>query len=254
MSFVPITDPWFYAVAIPAVILTGISKSGLGGAVGGLAVPLMSLAIPAPQAVAIMLPLLCIMDLLGLLTFRKRYDARILKLIIPAGIAGIALGALLFGLVNARWINALIGIEAVVFALNFMRQNRKVIDAPPEPVSPVKARFWSAMSGFTSFVSHAGSPPMLQFMLPLKLEPMVFVGTLAWFFASINYSKWIPYSLLGLFDSTNLGTSIALLPAIPVGYVLGITFLRRINAELFRRIAVWGLLLTGLKLSWDAFM
>ena len=111
MSFVPITDPWFYAVAIPAVILTGISKSGLGGAVGGLAVPMMSLAIPAPQAVAIMLPLLCIMDLLGLLTFRKRYDAQILRLIIPAGIAGIALGALLFGLVNARWINALIGIE-----------------------------------------------------------------------------------------------------------------------------------------------
>ena len=130
---------------------------------------------------------------------------------------------------------------------------------PPKPdgpvaISPVKARFWPAMSGFTSFISHAGSPPMLQFMLPLGLEPRMFVGTMNWFFATINYAKWLPYAMLGLIDLKNAGTSAVLLPVIPVGFLLGFFVLRKINIVWFRRIATWGLLTTGLKLCWDAFI
>lgn len=254
MDFSFITEPFFYAVAIPAVLLTGISKAGFGGAVGGLAVPLLSLSVPVPQALAIMLPLLCVMDILGLIAFRRTYDIRILKLAIPAGMVGIGLGALLFRYVEPRWIQALIGVEAVLFALNFMLKKPPPKPEGPVVISPIKARFWPAMSGFTSFISHAGSPPMLQFMLPLGLEPRVFVGTMNWFFACINYTKWIPYALLGLIDLRNAGTSAVLLPLIPVGFLLGYNVLRKINAEWFRRIATFGLLITGLKLCWDAFI
>jgi uncharacterized membrane protein YfcA len=254
MDFSFITDSYFYAVAIPAVLLTGISKAGFGGAVGGLAVPLLSLAVPPTQALAIMLPLLCVMDILGVTAFRRTYDARILRLAIPAGLVGILIGTLLLRVVETRWIQALIGIEAVLFALNFMFRKPPSGPGGSAAVSPAKARFWSAMSGFTSFISHAGSPPMLQFMLPLGLEPKVFVGTMNWFFAVINYAKWIPYAALGLIDLHNAGTSAVLLPLIPIGFLLGYSILRKINAEWFRRIATWGLLLTGLKLCWDAFM
>jgi hypothetical protein len=34
-----IADPLFYAVAVPAVLLTGISKGGFGGVLGGVGVP-----------------------------------------------------------------------------------------------------------------------------------------------------------------------------------------------------------------------
>ena len=53
-----IFDPWFYAVAVPAVLLTGLSKSGFATGFGALATPLIALTLPAPQAAAIMLPLL----------------------------------------------------------------------------------------------------------------------------------------------------------------------------------------------------
>ena len=252
MDFTPIADPFFYAVAVPGVILTGISKAGLGGAVGGLAVPLMALAIDAPSAVAIMLPILCAMDALGLMAFRRHFDAKVLRIAIPAGLAGIALGWLLFRVVDPRWVKLLIGVESVLFALHRFSEGRRLWEGPPGPLSAARGRFWSAMSGFTSFISHAGGPPMLQFVMPLRLAPMVMVGTLAWFFAVINASKWVPYSALGLFDPANLGTSLALLPAVPVGYWLGLRILRSMSPAVFARIATWALLLTGIKLVWDA--
>jgi uncharacterized protein len=36
MNFPIISDPWFYAAAIPAVLLMGMSKSGFGAGFGSL--------------------------------------------------------------------------------------------------------------------------------------------------------------------------------------------------------------------------
>ena len=91
-----ITDPLFYALAIPAILLTGISKSGFGGAMGGLAVPLMSLVIPPDAAAGIMLPILCAMDVIGLWRFAGSFDWPNLRIILPGAIVGIALGTLCF--------------------------------------------------------------------------------------------------------------------------------------------------------------
>ena len=57
-----LTDPWFYVVAVPAVLLVGLSKSGFASGFGSLAVPMIALVIPVPQAAAIMPPLLMVMD------------------------------------------------------------------------------------------------------------------------------------------------------------------------------------------------
>lgn len=248
-----ITDPAFYAAAVPAVILTGISKAGFGGAVGSLSVPLMSLAIAPPQAVAIMLPILMAMDAMGLVAFRGRVDRAILRVAVPAGLAGILVGWLLFRQLDDRWIRGLIGAEAVVFALHKLLEGSAAWTGPQQPVRRGRAMFWSAVSGFTSFVSHAGGPPMMQFMMPLKLHREIFVGTLAWFFAFINFSKIGPYAELGLLDWTNLGTALALMPVVPVGYLIGLRFLKAVQPALFVRIATAALLVTGVKLLWDAF-
>ncbi len=247
------TDPAFYAVAVPAVILAGFSKAGLGGAVGSLSVPLMALAIAPSQALAIMLPILLLMDAMGLVAFRGRFDAAILRIAVPAGLVGIAVGWLLFRHLDERWIRALIGTEAVIFALQKLLEGAAAWSGPPVPLRRGPALFWSALSGFTSFVSHAGGPPIMQLVMPLKLRHEIFVGTLAWFFAAINFSKILPYAQLGLLEPANLGTSLLLIPAVPVGYLLGLRFLKLVSPGVFVRVASVGLLLTGVKLLWDAF-
>lgn len=249
-----IVDPAFYAAAVPAVILAGISKAGLGGAVGGLAVPVMSLAIAPPRAVAILLPILLVMDAMGLFAFRGKIDRAVLRVAIPAGLVGTLLGWWLFRTVDERWIRGLIGAEAVIFALQRLLEGSAAWTGAPRPLRTGRAALWSAISGFTSFVSHAGGPPMMQLMMPLKLHREIFVGTMAWYFAAINFSKIGPYGALGLLDETQLATSLALMPAVPVGYVLGLVLLRKASPALFVRVATVALLATGCKLLWDALV
>jgi hypothetical protein len=243
-----ITDPAFYAAAVPAVLLLGISKSGFGAGFGALAVPLMALAVPVPQAAAILLPVLAIIDGLGLKALWRERDAPLLKLLLPAGLVGSMIGFGLFSLLSARTVAAMVGALTLAFlAIRTVRPPRA--DAPP----PARwlGRVLAAVSGFTSFVAHAGGPPVGFYVLPLKLAPVRFTATMAVYFAAINASKWLPYAWLGLIDGANLGTSLVLAPLAPMGVWIGVRVVRVIPQTLFYRVFNVGLLLTGTKLLWD---
>jgi len=243
-----ITDPGFYAVAVPAVLLMGISKSGFGAGFGALAVPLMAIAIPVPQAAAILLPLLAIMDALGLKALWRERDAELLKLLLPAGLLGTLIGFALFTLLSARTVAALVGAMTLVFlAIRTLWPPRADGAPPPQWWGRVLA----TTSGFTSFVAHAGGPPIGFYVLPLKLPPIRFAATMAVFFAAVNLAKWLPYAWLGLIDLQNMGTSALLAPVAPLGVWLGVRIVKVIPQALFYRLFSLGLLLTGCKLLWD---
>ncbi len=251
MSDLPlITDPFFYAVAIPAVLLLGVSKSGFGAGFGSLAVPMMALAVTVPQAAAILMPVLLVMDLLGMAAFRKDVDRQLLKFLLPWGLSGVLVGALLFRWLDARLVAGIVG----VFTLLFLAQR---LLFPPRPDSPPPPRWLggllTATSGFTSFIAHAGGPPINAYVIPLKLKPVLFTGTMAFFFFFINLSKWVPYAWLGLLDLRNMVTSLALLPFAPIGVWVGVRIAHRINQTLFYRFVYAGMFLTGVKLLWDSW-
>jgi uncharacterized membrane protein YfcA len=245
-----ITDPWFYAVAVPAVLLMGVAKSGFGAGFGALATPLMALAVPVPQAAAIMLPLLAVMDAAGLKAMWREWDVALLRLLLPAGLLGTGVGTLLFG------VFAPATVAGVVGALTLLFLAQRVL-FPPRANAPAPPRWlgfgMGIASGFTSFVAHAGSPPVMVYVLPLKLEPLRFAATMTVFFTAVNLSKWIPYAWLGLIDTRNLLTSLALLPLAPLGVWAGVWAARRVDARLFYEFVHLGMLLTGLKLLWDGF-
>ena len=245
-----ISDPFFYVVAIPAVILLGISKSGFGAGFGSLAVPIMALSISVPQAAAILMPVLLLMDVLGMAAFRRDFDRELLKFLVPFALVGTIIGALLFKLLDARVVAGMVG----AFTLLFLAQR---LLFPPRPDSPPPPRWLGAIltitSGFTSFIAHAGGPPINAYVIPLRLSPLKFTATMAFLFFVINLSKWIPYAWLGLLDMRNMSTSLVLLPLAPVGVWLGLRVARHISQVLFYRCVYGGMFLTGCKLLWDGF-
>ena len=246
-----ITDPWFYAAAIPAVLLMGLSKSGFASGFGSLGTPLMALAIPVPRAAAIMLPLLLVMDSVGVQKLWRDRDRRLLRLLLPAGLLGTVLGTILFRTVPQHIVAAVVG------ALTLLFLGQRLV-FPPRPDAPPPSRrvgfAFGVASGFTSFVAHAGSPPFNAYVLPLRLSPVTFTATMAVFFAAVNLSKWVPYAWLGLIDGANLLTSMVLMPLAPVGVWVGVWMARHIQPVWFYRLAYAGMLLTGLKLLSDGLL
>lgn len=243
-----ITDPYFYAVAVPAVVLLGVSKSGFGAGFGSLAVPMMALAVTVPEAAAILMPLLFVMDVLGMAAFRKDFDLALLRHILPFGVLGIVIGAVLFKVLQAHTVAAIVG----AFTLLFLAQRLAFM---PQPDSAPPPRWLGAIlattSGFTSFIAHAGGPPINAYVMGLRLKPLPFTATMACFFFVVNLCKWIPYAWLGLLDLRNMTTSLVLLPLAPVGVWIGVRLARRISQALFYRFLYAGMLLTGVKLLWD---
>ena len=250
MAFLLITDPYFYAVAVPAVLMLGISKSGFGVGFGSLAVPLMALAVSVPQAAAILMPVLLLMDVLGMAAFRNNFNLPLIRFLVPLGLVGTLVGALLFKALDARLVAGLVGVSTLLFlAQRLLFPSRP--DSPPPP--KWLGALLTVTSGFTSFVSHAGGPPLSAYVIPLRLSPLQFTATMAFFFFVINLSKWIPYGLLGLLDLRNMATSLVLLPLAPLGVWIGVRMARRISPTLFYRLIPVGMLLTGCKLVWDGF-
>lgn len=244
-------DLVFFAIAVPAVLLAGISKGGLSG-LGALTVPMLALVLPPTEAAAVMLPVLCLMDLFGLWVYRRYCSVAHLRAMLPGALLGIGLGTLAFGHLDDGGVRILIGAVAVLFSLNhWLRsaiQKRLTAQRPP---SRAQGAFWSAMAGFTSFLAHAGGPPAMIYLLPQRLEKMLFAGTSVVFFAVVNYVKLIPYWWLGQLNAGSLTTALVLSPLAPIGIWLGFWLIKRVEERMFYAVAYVLLFLSGLKLVHD---
>ncbi len=245
----PITDPWFYAAAVPAVLVAGISKGGFGGGVGFVSVPLMAMAISPIQAAAVMLPVLCLMDVFGLWAYRATWDRRNVAIMVPGALAGIAVGALTFRYLDDDLVRLMIGTIAVVFALYYWFGGARA--RRQRPASIGVGGLWSAVAGFTSFVAHAGGPPVQVYLLPQRMDKTLFVGTTVIFFFVVNYAKLVPYAMIGQFSAENLATALVLAPLAPIGMGLGIRLHDVVSQALFYRLCYGALTITGSKLIWD---
>jgi uncharacterized membrane protein YfcA len=239
----------FYIFAAVAVIIVGISKSGFGSGLGMLGVPLMALVIPPAQAAAIMLPLLCVMDIFNVLHYRSRFDRANLVILIPAGLLGILLGTFTFGYLSDANVRILIGVISILFVGNFLFGKRN--SGQQTGPSRIKGSIWGTIAGFVSYGVHAGGPPVNIYLLPQKLNKTIFVGTTVIFFTVVNYVKLIPYALLGQLNGDNLLTSLVLAPLVPLGFWLGIKLHDRVNEKLFYNLAYFFLLATGVKLLYE---
>tara|TARA_R110001583_G_scaffold178786_4_gene334984 strand:- start:10 stop:780 length:771 start_codon:yes stop_codon:yes gene_type:complete len=245
-----ISDPFFYLVSIPAVLIAGVSKSGFGGGLGIISVPLIALAVSPQAAAAIMLPILCLMDLANVWAYRKNWDRRNMMILVPAALVGILVGSLSFNYLSEAAVKMLIAVIAIGFTMDRWFRRKSAVNQP-RSAKWLPGTFWGTISGFTSFVAHSGGPPISVFLLPQRLDKTVFVGTTVMFFIVVNYVKLIPYWLLGQFNGSNLETAAVLAPVAIAGTWIGLWAHDKINEQLFYRVCYVLLLLTGIKLLWD---
>lgn len=246
-----LSDPYFYLVSIPAVLLYAVSKGGFGGSVAVLAVPLMSLVMSPTQAAAILLPILVVMDILVVKTYKRLFDKTALKYLLPGALLGILVGYFTAEQMNDDYMRILIGVLSLWFGLQTLFRYNP--DAGNEH-RPLGAGFFGTIAGFTSFSIHAGGPPLSMYLMPKGLSPLLFAGTAGVFFAVVNIVKLVPYYALGQFTSDNLLYSLVLAPLAPIGVKVGYYLVQRTDPKLYYGIISFFLVVIGGKLLWEGFV
>jgi uncharacterized membrane protein YfcA len=246
------SDMEFYLVAVPAVIVLGLSKGGFTG-LSSLAMPMMSLVISPVRAAAIVLPVLIVQDWVSVWAFRRDFSPRNLLILIPASMIGIAAGWLLAARVSEDAVRLAVGVISIAFVAYMLIRDRLGLPSVVTPGVP-GGLLWGSLAGFTSFISHAGAPPFQVYVMPQNLKPRVFAGTATMFFAAVNLIKLPPYFLLGQFSRDNLAVSAGLIPLAIVSTFAGVWLVRRVSADRFYAIILVITFLIGVKLTYDAVL
>jgi hypothetical protein len=242
-------DSAYLAYAALGALLVGLSKGGLPST-GTLAVPILSLVMSPIKAASLLLPIYVISDIVGVWLYRKNFSPWNLKVLIPAGVFGVFVGWLTASIISEKMVTLLIGLIGVVFCLNTWL--RKKPTGSPKPPTLFPGLFWGTLSGFTSFISHAGAPPYQVYVLPQQLPKTVFAGTATLVFAAINLAKVLPYQNLRPYNMTDMMDALVLIPFAIGGTFLGAVLTKKIPDILFFRLIQIGLFAISLKLIWSA--
>ncbi len=245
-------DTAFFMLAIPAVLFAGISKGGFGSGAAFVAAPLMALIVDPALAVGLMLPLLMLIDVVTLKPFWKQWswpDARLL--IFGAG-PGVILGALFWRSADADMLRIFLGVISLAFVAFQLSRAANWIRIPERPFHPLVGIFAGAVGGFTSFVSHAGGPPVTVYLLARGMNKTTYQATTVITFWAVNIFKAVPYAFLGIFTSQTLIAGLYLAPAAVLGAWIGVRAHHMIPERLFFTITSVLLTATGSKLLFDA--
>jgi uncharacterized membrane protein YfcA len=243
-------DPVFWSIAIVAVFIVGLSKSGLVGSLGMVAVPMLALVMSPRDATGMMLPVLLAMDAFAIWIYRNDANWKILAIMLPGAAIGTLIGWALWSVISDAMVLLAVGIITLLFVLDSMLPIRKALAEGLPPSKPWGA-FWGAAAGLTSFISHTGGPPYQIYTLPRRMEPRIYAGTTAFFFAIVNTMKLAPFFFLGQLSGTNLQLAAMLIPVGIAGVLIGVALVRRISVKLFYQIAYGLVFLLALKLIYD---
>ncbi|MGG7644305.1 sulfite exporter TauE/SafE family protein [Rhodovulum sp. YNF3179] len=237
-----------FAVGVLAVLIIGISKGGFGAGAGVVSTPLFAMMVGPVEAAAIMLPVLLLMDAIGVWAYWRSWHWPSLRRVMGWGLVGVGLGWALFRFIDAGTLKLFIGLMTLSFFTYYIFRARL-----PEAGGRMGRRswIWGSLAGFTSFSVHAGGPPLGVHLLSLSLTKTQFQAATVIFFAFVNLVKVPPYLQLGLFTPERLQVSAVLALLAPVGMAAGIWAHHRVPEAWFFRIILALLFVAGVKLTRD---
>ncbi len=244
-------DGAFYLVAIPAILIAAVSKGGFGSGAGFVSAPMLALVMEPRQAVGLLLPLLMVMDLTSLRTYWRKWSWPHARRLMLGGILGVGVGAALFRAISPDGVRLLVGSLAVAFVVFQLVREFGWLRPSDRPAAPLWGYFWGSITGFTSFVGHAGGPPASMYLLRAKLDRTTYQASTVVVFWWVNLIKFPPYLALGMFTAQSARANLILAPVAVAGVFLGVWAHRRVSEKLFFRLTYVLLAMTGAKLISD---
>ena len=219
------------AAAAAAALVVGILKTSLGGGMGLVLTPTLSLVLPVPAVLAMLAALLFLGDPISLRYYWRRWDARQLRLLVPTALLGVAAGALVLSRVPPSALRRMIGGVALAFAvvqLAISLRGRRLLGARPPAAAGLGA---GLLAGVASALAHSGGVVLGLYLVALDLSNAAIVGTGAAVTVWADVVKVTAYWRLGFLTPSIVLAAVVTAPLMLAGGWLGY----RVNRRLPRR-------------------
>lgn len=240
----------FWIAAGAAAFLMGLSKGGVP-MIALLSVPLLSLYMDPALAAGLLLPIYIVADAYAVYLFRKAFSRRNLMILLPGALVGILVGYSAVSLVPGDAVKLLLVGIGLSYLFTALRQRISKTEVPARPADVPRGIVWGTLAGLTSYISHAGGPPFQAYVLPQKLDKMVYLGTTTIFFSVVNLVKVPPFVLAGQITWDSLGQAVWLAPLALLGAWSGATVSRLMPEKLFFLLVEVALAVVSLKLLYE---
>lgn len=212
----------------------GMSKTGVQG-IMLLVVPYMAMAFGAKESTGIILPMLCMADIIAVAYYKRIADWKLVARLLPTAILGFFVAIFVDSLIPTgefrllmAWTLAL-ALAVMIWSEIYGKENRWM------------NRWWYSaifglLGGFTTMIGNAAGPVMSVYLLSMRKEKMEYIGINAWFFLVVNLLK-VP---LQIFVWNNISwhtftLNLTMIPVIGIGAVLGIWLIKQFPEKAFRR-------------------
>lgn len=210
-----------------------MSKTGVQGMML-MIVPLMAMAFGAKESTGVILPMLCMADIIAVAYYKRIADWRIVARLLPTAIIGFFIAIGVDNVVPDGQFRRLMGwtlmlaIAVMLWNEAFGKENR------------LMKKWWYAaifglLGGFTTMIGNAAGPVMSVYLLSMRKDKMEYIGINAWFFLVINLLK-IPLQAFvwNNISRQSLELNLLMLPVIGVGALIGIRIIRMFPERTFR--------------------
>jgi len=235
----------YYTTIGLAAFLTGLSKGGLGGTMGALITPLVALVMPIDQAIGLLLPIFIVGDAFALAAHWRRWNVRLIWLLLPGGLVGITLGTFVLTSISPAVLKSALAVFIFLF-ICYRLLERRILKLLPYRSEKWHGWLAGGVAGFASTLAHAGGPPVVIYLLMQNLTPVIFAATSVLFFAVTNWIKVPYYYQAGLLDFGRLLSLVWLAPLVPLGVWIGRQLAERIDPAVFDRIILVLLAISGI--------
>ena len=228
-----LTNIQWFAISIAALSI-GMSNTGVQ-AIMLMIVPLMAMAFGAKESTGVILPMLCMADIIAVAYYKRIADWKVVAKLLPTAILGFFLAIGVDNMIPNGQFRQLMGwtlmlaLIVMIWSEIFGKENRWM------------KKWWYAaifgwLGGFTTMIGNAAGPVMSVYLLSMRKEKMEYIGINAWFFLVVNLLK-VPLQAFVWDNITwdSLQLNLVMLPVIGIGSLIGIRIVKLLPEKIFRR-------------------
>jgi uncharacterized membrane protein YfcA len=232
-----------WAVLVVAMALAGVIKGAIGFGVPIVILSILTLALPVKEAIALtVLPAFA-----GNLAMMREGGrvreilARFWPLLLTKAVC-VGAGAAVLAWIPTQSLFLILGVVIITFSLFGERLPRIRLQPRQEKLAGAMI---GAVSGLLAGTTTIFGPPMIMYMTALRLDRATYVATIGTLWSITNVFMLIAFGGTALLTLPLALASLAVAPVLLAGYPVGKTLRQRPDEQMFRRLIMVGLLVSG---------